>query len=41
VDDFKLRRTETASYTYVIRVEDERTSKKVLNGKFHNQRAVG
>jgi len=39
VDDFKIRRTETAGH--VIRMESERISKKILNGKFHNKRAVG
>jgi hypothetical protein len=39
VDDFKIRRTETAGH--VIRMEDGRISEKVLNGKFHNKSAVG
>ena len=35
MDDFKIRRTETAGH--VIRMEDERIPKKVLNGKFHKK----
>jgi hypothetical protein len=39
VDDLKIKVTETASH--VIRMEDERISKSVRNGKFRNKRAVG
>ena len=39
VDDIKIRRLGWAGH--IVRMEDERISKKVLNGKFHNTRPVG
>ena len=39
VEDIKIRRLEWAGY--VIRMEEERIPKKVLNGKFHTTRPVG
>jgi hypothetical protein len=36
MDDIKIRRLGLAGH--IIRMEDERTPKKVLNGKFHNTR---
>lgn len=39
MDDFKIRRTEMTGH--VIRKENARISKNVLNEKFHNKRAVG
>ena len=39
MDDIKIRRTEWAGH--VMRMEEERITKKVLNGKCHNKRPVG
>lgn len=39
MEDIKLRRLGQAGH--IIRMEDERLSKNVLNGKFHNTRPVG
>jgi hypothetical protein len=39
VDDIKIRRLEWAGH--IIRMEEERISKKVLNGNFHTTRPVG
>jgi hypothetical protein len=39
VEDIKIRRLGWAGH--IIRMEEERIPKKVLNGKFHNTRAVG
>ena len=39
MDDIKIRRLGWAGH--IVRMEDERISKKVLNGKFHNTRPVG
>ena len=39
MEDIKIRRLEWAGHT--IRMEEERISKKVLNGKFHTTRPVG
>jgi len=38
VEDIKIRRLEWAGH--IIRMEEERTPKKVLNGKFHTTRPV-
>jgi hypothetical protein len=38
VGDFKIRKTETAGH--VMKMKSEGISKKFLNGKFHNKRAV-
>lgn len=37
--DFKIRELTGAAHS--IRMDDERSQKKVLNGKFHNSRSVG
>jgi hypothetical protein len=39
VDDIKIRRLGWAGH--IIRMEDERIPKMVLNGRFHNTRPVG
>jgi len=39
VDNTNIRRLGWAGH--IIRMEDERIPKKVLNGKFHNTRLVG
>jgi len=39
VEDIKIRRLEWAGY--IIRMEEERIPKKVLNGNFHTTRPVG
>jgi len=39
VEDIKIRRLEWAGH--IIRMEEERISKKVLNGNFHTTRPVG
>jgi hypothetical protein len=39
VDDIKIRRLEWAGH--IIRMEEERIKKKVLNGNFHTTRPVG
>jgi hypothetical protein len=39
VDDIKIRRLEWACH--IIRMEEERIPKKVLNGNFHTTRPVG
>jgi len=39
VEDIKIRRLEWASH--IIRTEEERIPKKVLNGNFHTTRPVG
>jgi len=39
VEDIKIRRLEWAGH--IIRMEEERTPKKVLNGNFHTTRPVG
>jgi hypothetical protein len=39
VDDIKIRRLEWAGH--IIRMEEERIPKKVLNGNFHTTRPVG
>jgi hypothetical protein len=39
VEDIKIRRPEWAGH--IIRMEEERISKKVLNGNFHTTRTVG
>ena len=39
VEDIKIRRLEWAGY--IIRMEEERIPKKVLNGKFRTTRPVG
>jgi hypothetical protein len=39
VEDIKIRRLEWAGL--IIRMEDERVPKKVLNGNFHTTRPVG
>jgi hypothetical protein len=39
VEDIKIRRLEWAGH--IIRIEEERIPKKVLNGNFHTTRAVG
>jgi len=39
VKDIKIRRLEWAGH--IIRMEEERIPKKVLNGKFHTTRPVG
>jgi len=39
VEDIKIRRLEWA--VHIIRMEEERVSKKVLNGNFRNTRPVG
>jgi hypothetical protein len=39
VDDNNIRRLGWAGH--IIRMEDKRIPKKVLNGKFHNKRPVG
>jgi hypothetical protein len=39
VEDIKIRRLEGAGH--IIRMEDERIPKKVLNGNFHTTRPVG
>jgi uncharacterized Rossmann fold enzyme len=39
VEDIKIRRLEWAGH--IIRMEDERITKKVLNGKLHTTRQVG
>ena len=39
MDNFKIRRLEWAGL--ILRMEDERIPRKVLNGKFHNTRPVG
>ena len=39
VEDIKIRRLEWAGH--IIRMEEERIPKKVLNGTFHNTRPVG
>jgi len=39
VEDIKIRRLEWAGH--VIRMEEERIAKKVLNGNFHTTRPVG
>jgi len=38
VEDIKIRRLEWAGH--IIRMEEERTPKKVLNGNFHTTRPV-
>jgi hypothetical protein len=39
VDNIKIRRLEWAGH--IIRMEEERITKKVLNGNFHTTRSVG
>lgn len=39
MDDIKIRRLGWVGHT--VRMEDERTQKKVPNGKFHNTRPEG
>ena len=39
MEDIKIRRLEWAGH--IIRMEEERISKKVLNGNFHTTRPVG
>jgi len=39
VEDIKIRRLEWAGY--IIRMEEERISNKVLNGNFHTTRPLG
>jgi hypothetical protein len=39
VEDIKIRRLEWAGH--IIRMEEERIPKKVLNGNFHTTRPVG
>jgi hypothetical protein len=39
VEDIKIRRLECAGH--IIRMEEERITKKVLNGNFHTKRPVG
>jgi hypothetical protein len=39
VEDIKIRRLELAGH--IIRLEEERIPKKVLNGNFHTTRPVG
>jgi len=39
VEDIKIRRLEWAGH--IIRIEEERIPKKVLNGNFHTTRTVG
>jgi len=39
VEDVKIRRLEWAAH--IIRMEEERIPKKVLNGNFHTTRLVG
>jgi hypothetical protein len=39
VDNIQIRRLGWAGH--IIRMEDERSQKKVLNGKYHNTRPVG
>jgi hypothetical protein len=39
VEDIKIRRLERAGH--IIRMEEEKTPKKVLNGNFHTTRPVG
>ena len=39
MEDIKIRRLEWASH--IIRTEEERIPKKVLNGNFHTTRPVG
>jgi hypothetical protein len=39
VEDIKIKRLEWAGH--IIRMEEERVPKKVLNGNFHTTRPVG
>jgi hypothetical protein len=39
VEDIKIKRLEWAGH--IIRMEEERIPKKILNGKFHTTRPVG